>query len=165
MSAGGGTRPGEATNTLTGNPRQTRGRSPPSVMLATFMVVLDSSVANGFAEALILGERFLDGDKCALILGDNLFYRPGLGTHLAENVDVEGALIFAYQVSDPRDTASSGSTTRAACSPSRRSPRTPRATTSFPASTSTTRRRSSSPTSSPRACAASSRSPRSTWPT
>jgi glucose-1-phosphate thymidylyltransferase len=56
---------------------------------------------NGLAEALILGERFLDGDKCALILGDNLFYGPGLGTHLRENVDVEGALIFAYQVSDP----------------------------------------------------------------
>ncbi|MGH9020234.1 MAG: glucose-1-phosphate thymidylyltransferase RfbA [Acidimicrobiales bacterium] len=56
---------------------------------------------NGLAEALILGERFLNGDKCALILGDNLFYGPGLGTHLAGNTDVEGALIFAYQVSDP----------------------------------------------------------------
>jgi glucose-1-phosphate thymidylyltransferase len=57
---------------------------------------------NGLAEALILGERFLDGDKCALILGDNLFYGPGLGTHLAQYVDVDGALIFAYQVSDPQ---------------------------------------------------------------
>jgi glucose-1-phosphate thymidylyltransferase len=47
---------------------------------------------NGLAEALILGEEFLDGDKCALILGDNLFYGPGLGTHLQENTDVEGAL-------------------------------------------------------------------------
>ncbi|HSN02990.1 MAG TPA: sugar phosphate nucleotidyltransferase, partial [Acidimicrobiales bacterium] len=56
---------------------------------------------NGLAEALILGEEFLAGEKCALILGDNLFYGPGLGTHLAQNVDVEGALIFAYQVSDP----------------------------------------------------------------
>ena len=56
---------------------------------------------NGLAEALILGEAFLAGDKCALILGDNLFYGPGLGTHLRQNVDVEGALIFAYQVSDP----------------------------------------------------------------
>jgi len=56
---------------------------------------------NGLAEALILGEEFLNGDKCALILGDNLFYGPGLGTHLRRNTDVEGALIFAYQVSDP----------------------------------------------------------------
>jgi len=56
---------------------------------------------NGLAEALILGEKFLDGDKCALILGDNLFYGPGLGTHLRQNTNVEGALIFAYQVSDP----------------------------------------------------------------
>jgi glucose-1-phosphate thymidylyltransferase len=56
---------------------------------------------NGLAEALILGEEFLGGDKCALILGDNLFYGPGLGTHLRQNTDVEGALIFAYEVSDP----------------------------------------------------------------
>jgi glucose-1-phosphate thymidylyltransferase len=56
---------------------------------------------NGLAEALILGEKFLDGDKCALILGDNLFYGPGLGTHLRQNTNVEGALIFAYQVSNP----------------------------------------------------------------
>ena len=57
---------------------------------------------NGLAEALILGEEFLAGSKCALILGDNLFYGPGLGTHLAQNTAVAGALIFAYQVSDPR---------------------------------------------------------------
>ncbi len=56
---------------------------------------------NGLAEALILGEKFLDGEKCALILGDNLFYGPGLGTHLRQNTEVQGALIFAYQVLDP----------------------------------------------------------------
>ena len=56
---------------------------------------------NGLAQALILGEEFLSGDKCALILGDNLFYGPGLGTHLSENTNIEGALIFAYEVSDP----------------------------------------------------------------
>ncbi|HVA51972.1 MAG TPA: glucose-1-phosphate thymidylyltransferase RfbA [Acidimicrobiales bacterium] len=56
---------------------------------------------NGLAEALILGEKFLDGEKCALILGDNLFYGPGLGTHLQQNTSVQGALIFAYQVSNP----------------------------------------------------------------
>ena len=56
---------------------------------------------NGLAEALILGEEFLDGDRCALILGDNLFYGPGLGTQLATHREVSGALIFAYQVADP----------------------------------------------------------------
>ena len=56
---------------------------------------------NGLAQALILGEDFLAGDKCALILGDNLFYGPGLGSHLSENTHIEGALIFAYEVSDP----------------------------------------------------------------
>ena len=56
---------------------------------------------NGLAQALILGEEFLVGDKCALILGDNLFHGPGLGTYLRRNSEVKGALIFAYQVSDP----------------------------------------------------------------
>jgi glucose-1-phosphate thymidylyltransferase len=56
---------------------------------------------NGLAQALILGEEFLAGDRCALILGDNLFHGPGLGTYLRRNTEVKGALIFAYQVSDP----------------------------------------------------------------
>jgi glucose-1-phosphate thymidylyltransferase len=56
---------------------------------------------NGLAEAFILGEEFLDGQRCALILGDNLFYGPGLGSHLRQNTEVNGALIFAYLVRDP----------------------------------------------------------------
>jgi glucose-1-phosphate thymidylyltransferase len=37
----------------------------------------------------------------ALVLGDNVFYGPGLGRSLRSNVDIEGGLIFAYQVADP----------------------------------------------------------------
>ena len=56
---------------------------------------------DGLAQALILGEEFLAGDKCALILGDNLFYGPGLGSHLSLNTEIDGALVYAYEVSDP----------------------------------------------------------------
>jgi glucose-1-phosphate thymidylyltransferase short form len=53
---------------------------------------------NGLAQALILGEEFLAGDKCALVLGDNLFHGPGLGTQLAANTDIDGALIRGAKV-------------------------------------------------------------------
>lgn len=55
----------------------------------------------GLAQAFTLGETFLDGDKAALILGDNIFHGSGLGTSLKKLRDVEGAMVFAYPVSDP----------------------------------------------------------------
>ena len=58
---------------------------------------------NGIAEALIIGEEFLDGDKCALILGDNLLYGPGLGRDLINQIGKTGATILAHHVSNPKD--------------------------------------------------------------
>lgn len=56
----------------------------------------------GLAEALIIGEEFLSGEPCTLILGDNLFHGTGLGRSLQESFSGEGAQIAAYRVADPR---------------------------------------------------------------
>ena len=55
----------------------------------------------GIADAFIVGEKFIDNKKVALILGDNVFYGQGLGVQLQDNLDIGGAHIFAYKVSDP----------------------------------------------------------------
>jgi glucose-1-phosphate thymidylyltransferase len=56
---------------------------------------------NGLAEAFIIGENFIGKDKVALVLGDNIFYGNGLGKLLRAKTDIEGASIFACNVSDP----------------------------------------------------------------
>jgi glucose-1-phosphate thymidylyltransferase len=58
-------------------------------------------VPNGLAQAFVIGEKFIGQDKCALILGDNIFYGAGLGRQLQELNDVQGGYVFAYKVSDP----------------------------------------------------------------
>jgi glucose-1-phosphate thymidylyltransferase len=58
-------------------------------------------IPNGLAQAFVIGSNFIGNDKCALILGDNIFYGSGLGRQLQELNDIDGAYVFAYEVSDP----------------------------------------------------------------
>lgn len=60
----------------------------------------------GLAEAFVIGEKFIGGDSVCLILGDNIFYGAGMSGTLQNAADHwekydNGAMIFAYQVSDP----------------------------------------------------------------
>lgn len=55
----------------------------------------------GLAQAFIIGEEFIGTDSVALVLGDNIFYGTGLGSSLRKHSEIDGALIFAYQVASP----------------------------------------------------------------
>jgi glucose-1-phosphate thymidylyltransferase len=57
---------------------------------------------DGLAQAFIIGEEFIGDESVALVLGDNIFHGAGLGTALRSHGDIDGALIFAYHVSNPR---------------------------------------------------------------
>ena len=57
---------------------------------------------DGLAQAFIIGEKFIGDESVALVLGDNIFHGGGLGQSLRTHDLVDGGLIFAYHVSNPR---------------------------------------------------------------
>ena len=56
---------------------------------------------NGLAQAFVIGADHIGDDSVALVLGDNIFHGPGLGSQLQGYGDVDGGAIFAYRVADP----------------------------------------------------------------
>ena len=57
----------------------------------------------GLAQAFTIGEVFLSGDSCLMILGDNIFHGAGLGRDIIRELPTSGAHIFTYEVSNPSD--------------------------------------------------------------
>src|SRR6202165_3645789 len=57
---------------------------------------------DGLARAFVLGRDHIGTEPVALVLGDNIFYGPALGSRLCRFSEIDGGGIFAYRVSDPR---------------------------------------------------------------
>ena len=65
---------------------------------------IEQKKPNGFPEAFIIGEKFINKENIALILGDNFFYGQGFTKRLKEKTKIKsGATIFTYQVNNPQD--------------------------------------------------------------
>jgi glucose-1-phosphate thymidylyltransferase len=56
---------------------------------------------DGLAQAFIIGESHIGDNKVALVLGDNIFHGPGMGTQLQQLTSIDGAAVFGYHVADP----------------------------------------------------------------
>lgn len=62
----------------------------------------EQPIPKGLADAFLVGEEFIDGEKVCLILGDNIFYGHNLSVMLQEASQIEnGAVVFGYYVNDP----------------------------------------------------------------
>ncbi|WP_066295608.1 glucose-1-phosphate thymidylyltransferase RfbA [Arthrobacter luteolus] len=57
---------------------------------------------DGLAQAFILGAEHIGTGPVALVLGDNIFYGPGMGAQLRRFRDIDGGAVFGYRVSDPK---------------------------------------------------------------
>ena len=58
---------------------------------------------NGLAQAFVLGADFIGNESADLVLADNIFYGPGMGTRLRRHTQPDGGVVFAYQVANPSD--------------------------------------------------------------
>ncbi|TCJ77847.1 UNVERIFIED_ORG: glucose-1-phosphate thymidylyltransferase [Dietzia maris] len=64
---------------------------------------VEQAAPEGLAQAFVLGAEHIGDESVALILGDNIFYGPGMGTQLRRFVEPEGGAVFAYRVSNPSE--------------------------------------------------------------
>jgi glucose-1-phosphate thymidylyltransferase len=68
-------------------------------------MVIDYAVQDeprGLADAFIVGDQFIGDDSVALVLGDNIFHGTGLGSSLRNHTSIDGGLIFAAHVANPK---------------------------------------------------------------
>lgn len=57
----------------------------------------------GLAQAFVLGEDHIGDESVALVLGDNIFYGPRMGSQLRRFAEIDGGAVFAYRVANPSD--------------------------------------------------------------
>ena len=115
----------------------------------------------------MIGADFIGDERCALVLGDNIFYGQGLGLQLERFADLDGAAVFAYWVDDPHGVRRRRvRRARAARSSLEEKPEKPRSNYAVPGPVLLRQRRGRDrPRASSRPRAASTRSPTSTGPT
>jgi glucose-1-phosphate thymidylyltransferase len=66
------------------------------------LTYLQQPSPDGLAQAFVLGAEHIGNEPVALVLGDNIFYGPGMGTQLRRFENIDGGAVFGYWVSDPK---------------------------------------------------------------